>query len=729
MAAAALLLLLSGTTLPVQEPWPVPRLMGPVELDGRSDEAAWQMVPSLGFTMLQPAAGGPPSDPAELRLAYDERYLYAAGRFQVADPAEIRAGSLTRDRLGADDVFRLLLDTYDDEANAVVFATTPAGIQVDYSIGDDGVTVNESWNSFWDVAVARDRIGWYAELRIPLSSLRFAAGDSGARMGLIASRFSARRNELATIPALSPRHANAERRPSLARTLWFAELRSRAPLYLSPYALAGGNRTAGPAPGLAHDRSTTLELGGDLKYGLGTGFTLDLTANTDFAQVEADDEQVNLSRFSLFFPEKRQFFQERAALFAVATGRFLDGSLFFHSRRVGLADGGRPLRIYGGGRLVGRAGGWDLGLLEAQVESAEGGGSENLGVARVRRRLLNRESAVGAIVTTRMSGARPDNVAYALDARLRVLADDYLTAQWGHALTEDAASAPARAGMARVSWERPGTFTSQGLAYVAGVKWSGPGFDPSLGFQPRRDFTHVFLNARYGVYPSGGWVRVVQPSAVASEYRRNRDGAVESRFAALFLNYELTSGVNGWLGWNHSAERLVAPLALDAEVAIPAGSHRFDSFEAVVQPPLGSELRLGASLEAGSFYDGTRVTLGLSPSWTVSPHLEVELSWSANRIRFPDRGVRFDTDLLRLRLQAALDTRFSAGGFVQYNSAADLAIGNLRLRYRFGEGRDLYLVYNERLNTERETGAEAAPLLPLSQERTVLLKYTHTFAR
>ncbi len=727
LASPASLPLAAQAAGPVQ----IARAAGDVVLDGRADEPAWSGIAPHRFTMLQPTAGLAPTDPAELRLAYDDRYLYVAGTFLVARATDIRASSLTRDRLSSDDVFRILLDTYDDNENGLVFAVTPAGTQVDYTVADDGAETNESWNTHWDAATARDERGWYAELRIPLSSLRFQVTDSGTAMGVIATRYTARRNELVTFPALSPRFANAAQRPSLARSIVLPGLRSRRPLYLSPYALAGGSRLAELDPGAGafdHERSTTLELGGDVKYGLAENLVLDLTANTDFAQVEADDEQINLTRFSLFFPEKRQFFLERSALFGVPTGTFVDGSLFFHSRRLGLSDMGRPLRIYGGARMSGRTGEWDVGALDLQTETADRSSSENLGVMRVRRRIVDQQSTAGAIATTRM-GAGSRRLDYALDARLRAFGDDYLLAQWGQSTGDGLSERPGHGGMARLAWERPGTLSSQGLAYVVGLKWSGPEFDPSLGFQPRRDFTHTFANARFGFYPARSAWRVVQPSLVGSQYRSNRDGSVESGFVAAFLNYELRSGVNGWVGWNHSAERLVVSLELGEDAAVPPGLYRFDALEAVVNPPVGSDFRIGAQLEVGSFYDGRKVTFGVSPSWTVSEHLELSLGYVGNRIRFRERGVEFDTDLVQLRVQAAADAKLSAGGFVQYNRAADAVVANARVRYRFAEGRDLWLVYNERLNTDRDRGLPLSPELPTSQERTLLLKYTHTMVR
>jgi hypothetical protein len=387
------------------------------------------------------------------------------------------------------------------------------------------------------------------------------------------------------------------------------------------------------------------------------------------------------------------------------------------------------VRIYGGARLVGRVGGWDLGTLDMHTATAQRSGTENLGVFRLRRQVFNGQSTVGVITTTRVGGER-NNVAYGLDSRVRAVADEYLTLQWTQSFLEGLQPDGMNNGLARIEWERPGTLTSQGLAYVARLKWSGRDFNPGLGFQPRRDFTHLNLNVRHGwLFGGRNPFRVVQPSVALNSFRRNSDGAVESGFFGAFLNYDMKSGVNGWVGWNHYVELLATPLQLGADAEVPSGRYSYDTFEWSLAPPTGSNLRIGFSGEVGTFYDGTQLTFAVTPAWTVSEHLEFGLEYRPSRIRFSDRSQQFDADIMRLRVQAALDTKFSGSTFVQYNRAANAVVGNLRLRYRFAEGRDLYLVYNERLNTDRDRLVPDSPLFPLSQERTVLVKYTYTFAR
>ena len=704
----------------------VARLTAPISLDGRSDEPAWQAIPPIVPVVAQPTFGSPPTRRTEFRFAYDDEFFYASARMWLREPGELRGNSLQRDRLGSDDVFRVILDSFNDNENGLGFATTPTGVRADFSVAYDGQSVNYDWNTFWDAAVARTDSAWFAELRIPLSSLRYQVVDGGVVMGVLAMRSSAVGNEVVTWPEAHPRFANATTRPSLARKVALRDIRSRRPLYVLPYVLGGGTTraeldAAGDAWGTR--RSNVTELGGDVKAGLTSNLTLDLTVNTDFAQAEVDDQQVNLSRFGLFFPEKRQFFLERASVFELGTGGFGDPSRLFHSRQIGLTDDGRPVGILGGARIVGRVGGWDLAALDMHTESDGSRRAENFGVLRLRRQVLNPRSTVGGIVTSRVSEGGARNHVYGTDAVLSVRDNDYVTLQWAQTFDDDRPSAGMRAGMARGVWERR---SSQGLVYRLGAKWSGPDHDPALGFQQRRDFTHVDANLRYGWYfGEGTRFQSFQPSLLMYGFMRNGDGVVESAQATGFLNFGLKSGIGGNLNGSVSSEALERPLTLAPGVVVPAGRHTWAATQLSVGARPGDRFRTGYYAGTGQFYDGRRVVAGITPTATISPNLEISGEYSLQRIRFPARGQSLSADIARVRVHTALDTHLSATVFVQYNQAADAVVSNARVRVHLAEGRDLFLVYNDRLNTER--GIEPAPL-PLSQERTLLAKLVYAFS-
>jgi hypothetical protein len=719
-----------ASTAPAQRteappPLRLPRLSSPVTLDGYSNESAWAGVQPIVPVMFQPTYQGTPSQRTEFRLAYDDNYLYASARLYVRSPDDIRGNSLHRDVDGADDTFMMLIDSFNDNENGFGFATTPSGVRIDYAIGSDGQSFNAAWNTFWDVATSRADSGWFAEMRIPFSSLRFQSVDGRVTMGVRLLRGAVALNERFSYPPSPPQLSNAPNRLSLAQKIELEGIEPRRPLYVTPYVLGGTARQARLEDGAvaySHRSTTTREMGADLKFGLSSNLTLDATVNTDFAQSEADDQQVNLSRFSLFFPEKRQFFLERASIFEMNTGGFGDASRLFHSRQIGLTAAGTPIGILGGARLVGRVGRWDVGVLNMQTEKAGNVPSENFGVARVRRNVLNPGSTIGGIFTSRVNVDGRHNYTYGTDALLRVLPNDYLTVQWAQTFDDANRSAGADNAMARFLWERR---ADKGLVYRLGAKWSGPDHRPALGFQPRTDYRQFETNLRYGWFPGSRTVfQSIQPSLLAVNFVRNRDGVSESSSVTQFLNYAFKSGYFGNVNANVSSELLPSALTLAPGVVVPAGRHTYATGSAFVGTPIGNRLRANIGATAGEIYDGTRWALSVGPSFTVSRHVTVQAEYNANRLQFRSRGQSLEADIARLRLQAALSTRLSFSGFTQYNRANDVLASNVRLRVHLSEGRDLFIVYNEQLNTDREG---IMPVLPVSQDRTLLVKLTYTF--
>ena len=703
----------------------IARASGPIDLDGRAEDAAWRAVPTVRLIQYTPTEGAAPSDSSEVRLLHDDKYLYASARMFVAEGSSIRPGLFARDQLGPEDHFMLILDSSGDERTGLVFSINPAGGLTDYSIGDDGQAVDANWNGFWDGVATRDAAGWTAELRIPLSTLRFQPTAEGVVMGLIVHRRTTARNEFATFPRLSSSFANALFRPSIAQKIQLLGIKARSPAYLTPYVLGGVNSAATLEPqSAAWGRQTdgTREIGADLKLGLTSNLTLDLTVNTDFAQVEADNQQVNLTRFSLFFPEKRQFFLERSDIFQIGTADF-GPSRLFHSRRIGLAPDGSPLRIHGGARVAGRIGSFEVGALSMQTGTPDGSGSENDAVVRLRRGILGSGSYLGAMVTSRLPTDGGFNVLYAADAVVRPFGNDYLTAVWAQSFDDARPDAGTDAGLARINWARR---SQRGLVYNLSLTWQGKDFEPGLGFLQRRDVTTAFANVRYGWFPgSRTIIQNVTPSLVLSASRRNATGLDESRVANLYLNFAFKSGVGGYLLGSRSYENLDRPVTF-GPAAVAVGHYHFDQFGGYVSTSGRSRLSAGLNGTVGQFYDGTIASVGLSPTWNASAHFQGGVDLVYNRIRFSDRDQTFAAHQVRVRAAYSHDSRLSVAAFVQYSRAADAVAANIRARYRFAEGRDLWLVYNDLLDTDR-TPLATVPRGPLSLSRTLAVKYTHTF--
>jgi len=478
----------------------LPRLDEPIQLDGLSNEPAWEAVTPWLPTQYEPDNGAPPTERTEFLVAYDDDYIYFALRAYDSDQHGIRSNTLYRDRLSGDDHFEILLDTFNDNETAVLFTTTPGGIRKDAAISNDasgggiasGGWINGDFNTFWDVETVVNEAGWFAEIRVPFSSLRFQQDNGSVVMGITLQRKVARKTERLVYPPV-PSIANwAFLKPSLAQKIVLQGIHPQKPLYITPYGLSGLGQTFGlneAGTGYPREDDAKGELGADLKYGLTNNLTLDLSLNTDFAQVEADDQQVNLTRFSLFFPEKRQFFQERAGVFDFRTGGL---SRLFHSRRIGLTDDGEPVRLLGGARLVGRTGPWDVGLLDMQTADSQTLPSENFGVLRVRRQVFNAYSYTGAMATSRIGADGSYNFAYGLDGVIRLAGDDYMTLQWAQSFDHEQIKADALDGL------NSGRFTFEmerrrrrGWGYDTIVAWAGRRYDPGIGFTQRNHFTFL----------------------------------------------------------------------------------------------------------------------------------------------------------------------------------------------------------------------------------------------
>lgn len=700
----------------------LPRLSEPVRVDGVMSDAAWARIEPLPLTMYRPTYRGTPSERTEIRVAYDDQYLYAGAWMFDSRPDQIRINSLYRDRWSGDDTFALFVDPFNDNETGLWFMTNPAGIRLDQGMTGDARNYNADWNAPWDVATSVTDQGWFAELRIPFAVLGFQARDGKVVMGLSVTRLLARVNERMTWPAIDPRYEF--RASSVMQDVSLSEVTPRRPVYLAPYVLTGVDRTTSlPAggSGWVGDRNFVNEAGADLRYGVSDNFHLDLSVNTDFAQVEADDEQVNLTRFPLFFPEKRQFFQERAGLFEFDFGA---GGRLFHSRQIGLAPDRAPVRMLGGARVVARSGEWDIAALDVQTASRDALPGENLGAMRVKRRILNPFSWAGAMVTSRLAEGGGHNLATGLDTYLRIFGEDYLTVRAASTF-DDAGSETSLLDQSQVyaQWQRR---ANRGLFYFAQFHRVGADYRPDLGFLPRQDFTRVSLFGEYHAMPERGRLRNHGPGAIANLFWRNSDGQLETYYLAYWWRYGFRSGASGWIEVIHHLEDEETGFPLGKGVGIEPGEHKFTELWFNYSPPTGPLLRTAVDARVGGFYDGWRAALRLDPSWNISRHLELGGSYEFNRIRFPDRGTGLDTHLARLRVGVAANTRLSATALVQLNDVSERLGVNLRVRYNFREGSDLWLVYDEGFHTDRD-GDGTVPRLPLSDARVLRLKLTHTF--
>ena len=716
-----------------QAPRAVDRLDLEIDLDGLPFEEAWNGVKELKPVQYEPINGAEPSENTSFLVAYTDEYLYLALRAFDSDPEGVRGNSLYRDRLSGDDHFEVLIDTFNDNETAVLFTTTPEGIRKDAAIFNDasgggirsGGWINGDFNTFWDVETVVNEQGWFAEMRIPFSSLSFEPDEKGrVTFGFNFQRKVARKTERLVYPAVA-RVANwAFLKPSLAEKMTLEGITPKRPAYLTPYLRTGLERSTflnSSGTDYEVDNAFKPEVGFDIKYNLTNNISLDGTVNTDFAQAEADNQQINLTRFSLFFPEKRQFFQERAGIFDFRTGGL---SRLFHSRRIGLAEDGTPQRILGGARIVGRTGLTDFGVIQMQTAKSGDLQSENFGVYRLRRQVWNPYSYVGAMMTSRIGTDESRNLAYGLDAVVRLRGDDYLTFQWAQTFDERDLNVDFL-DRTRYTLELARR-RSQKLGYSAVIASAGSAYNPGLGFTQRNAFTLLNGDLNYTWLMDATSSFISQSlSFQAQTYLRHGDGSVESGLYGPTWRWTSKSGSGGRLYTHLQVESVRNAFSLDEEVNVLADDYTFLVAGAERVFSHTDLVQFNFAVQGGTFYDGWQSTAILSPLWYVSPHLNLSAYYQFSKVEFPDRDQGFNAHLLRMIVRTALNTKLSVNSLLQFSSASDYLSANVRFRYNFREGNDLWLVWNHGLNSNRQ---RLIPMLPLNDTSTLLLKYTHTFA-
>ena len=717
--------------------FPVARAMrvedGP-ELDGAVlNDSVWDDVPlTTGFRQTTPDEGQMASERTEVRLVYDDDTLYVGVICYVGDPSTIIVSDSRRDTpLDETDSFQIIFDTYLDKQNGFVFGTNPAGLEYDGQVTNEGQGTgrfggggggggrpgtqqrgsgggfNLNWDGVWQVRSQTTDVGWSAEFAIPFRTLRYPSGDVQT-WGVNFQRNIRNRNETVYWAAL-PRQYNINRL-SLAGELQGIQVPAQRNLKLTPYVL-------GEAVRRQSDTETTAlgDVGADLKYSVTPSLTMDLTYNTDFAQVEVDEEQVNLDRFNLFFPEKRPFFLENAGLFSVG----LPGQVeVFFSRRIGIGDGGEQIPILGGGRLSGKIGNnTNIGFLNMQTQSVSASGipSNNFTVARIRQDFANR-SNVGAMFVNRgatgdLAGDSDSNRSYALDGRLGIGQAGLLS---GFVADTDT---PGVTGDAH-AYGASSDYRTERLQLGLGFSEVGPEFNPEVGFYSRRGYRRMNARAFFTLRPDNGFgIHELRPHVTNFTIWNYDTGQQETQYTHIDNHIEWTNGYEIHTGVNLSKEGVLEPFDIFPDVTVPVGTYDHREAQLVLMTNQGAPISFEIRSVIGGFFGGDRVQAGPQVSMRVSESFNAQVSWDRNDISLPSGD--FVTNLGRVRVNYSFTTRMFVQALVQYNDRADLWSSNIRFALQSDANTGLFIVYNDTqgLGTARPTGAG----------RTLTLKYSQLF--
>ena len=699
------------------------RIGEPLRIDGRIDEAPYATVPPISdFIQMEPKGGEPATEKTEVWVFFDHDNVYVAMRVWESRPDLMVANEMRRDsgniRMG--DCIAFSFDTFHDGRNAFQFEVNPLGARV------DGQSTNErqfsaDWNPVWDLAVGRFAGGWTVEAAIPFKSLRYQPGAAQV-WGFNARRNSKWKNEisfLARIPA-----AFGIGRGSFAASLFPTLIGIDAPpgsknLEVKPYAVADLISDRAASPAIVNESGGHLGL--DVKYGVTQSLTVDFTYNTDFAQVEADEQQVNLTRFSLFFPEKREFFLENQGTFSfgasatgVANTPVGDTPLLFYSRRIGLNQG-QEAPILGGGRLTGRAGRFTIGAVDIGTKDTPkaGAAATTFSVLRLRRDILRR-SSVGVMATRRsvaQNGAG-SNDAYGVDGTFAFFANWSVNTYWAKTRT---AGLSGKDTSYRTQMEYAGDRYGVQLDRLV----VGDSFNPEVGFVRRGNIRESIGQVRFSPRPKR--ITSVRKFSGIGTYTYIQDGAglLQTRIADGEFAIELQNSDRFSVGLLDDFERLAQPFAVTPTARIPVGGYDFAT--ARVGYAFGQQRPVSGSflVEHGAFYNGNRTSAGFSKTRVnLTARFSLEPNISFNWIDLPTGS--FTTNLVGSRVTYTATPLMFASALVQYNSTTRRISANARLRWEYRPGSELFVVYNE----ERDTLVQGIPDL---QTRAFIVKVNRLF--
>jgi hypothetical protein len=681
------------------------RTTTPIVLDGRLDEAAWELAePATDFIGVQPYHGQPATEQTEIRLLYDADNLYIGAICYDSDPSGIRINTLQQDFTSNNtDLVAFVLDTLHDRQSGFSFWVNPAGARRETQIDQDGEWTDAEWEGVWNAQTSITDAGWIAEVVIPFKTLRFSSAGR-QEWGFNAVRRTRRTNEDSTWAPL-PLRINSITRISWAGTLAGLDgVRQGRNLKIKPFAIASAIQ---PGPGRGRDFEGDAGL--DIKYGITPRLTLDATYRTDFSQVEADEEQVNLTRFNLFFPEKREFFLENQGLFEVAATPGDPANVIpFFSRRIGLSASGTPIPMLGGARMSGRAGGYDLGVVAMKTQKDDGLPSDNFVVGRIRRSLVN-TSTIGAIFTSRDSTVANDfNRLVGVDTRLRFF--DRRLDVVGYLMGTDSAGsrAPAQSRLLGAAWR------DDRLTWAAQYEKVDPDFDPQVGFVRRTAMTHVDTEATWQQRTQSSWLRHYFFQGGADHYA-DPNGDVETRLQNVGVGVELQNGAQVEVGAQNTFDRLVEPFAIRPTVVLPIGDYEYLRYTLNANSDLSRAVSGTVSASAGEFWDGTSRSISGSVNLRPSHHLNVAATLNRNTAQLPSGD--FSTTVVGARVFVGFNSNTFLSSFLQYNATTNQFSANTRFNLIHRPLSDLFVVYNER----RDTATDGLI------DRALVVKFTNLF--
>lgn len=685
-----------------------------IEVDGELSESDWQKaIPIRQFTQYEPYEGAQMTEPTEVRILYDDRHIYFGFVCSESEPSKIVANKMRRDAMLYDnDTVFVMLDTYNDRRSGFFFRVNPLGAKEDVAIMDSGDSRNENWNAVWDSRAKINGDNWTTEIAIPFSQLRFK-DEEAVTWGLNLGRSIQKNQEEGTwapVPAAYTYLARY-RTTQLGSLTGLSGISQRRNIEFLPYFLPGVARTK--EDGIV----SVFDLGGDVKVSVTSNLTADLTVNTDFAQVEADREETNLTRFSLFFPEKRQFFLEGAGLFDFGIPRTSYNAppplLLFYSRRIGIEEG-HAIPIMAGGKVTGKVGGFGVGILNVLTDNYSADATEsadavdvdrrNYSVLRIKRDLFT-GSSVGMIAINKQ-GLDTHNRAAGVDFIYRPTGEINLRGLWARTFEPSAISGSASPGNSILSNEPPmanpnalyfgGNWQSSLARVNASYTDIGEDFNPEVGYVYRTGSRWFRGEARATPYLNWSVFRRLW-TGPEIDFILDSDNELETRTFMWSTWLELATQGFGGLRVSRNYENLTDDFEIREGIIIPRGRYSYNNYNLMLNAQ-GQVFNGRFGFNIGDFYNGTRRGFDLRFDIRFSGRLNLEPRYEFNRVTLPEGS--FDTNIFGGRVIYSFSTDLFAKLFVQWNSDRNLVTTNFLVNYIYQPGSDFYFVFNQTYGTD-----------------------------
>ena len=659
-------------------------------IDGVLDDAVWRDAAMMdSFTQQEPTDGAPATERTEVRVLYDAEHLFIGVHAFDSDPAAVIATEMRRDspRLLEEDNFQIILDTFRDSRSGYMFVTNPLGAKLEQQVFEEGAgnlrggaaaNINRDWNGVWDAAAQRTPTGWTAEIVIPMVTVRSPTAEVQT-WGVNFMRNIRRKNEQVYWAPIPKPYTLT--RVSLAGTVsGMTGVTRGLDLRLKPFLVGGGRRDR---LGSAVTTRGLREVGLDAKYGLSSQLTVDATLNTDFAQAEVDEQQVNLTRFPLFFPEKRDFFLENSGQFTIGNqGNQRMADLFF-SRRIGLSQTGQPIPILGGARLTGKVARHNIAVMELQTGDAFGQPGENFVVARYSSDIGGRSRIGGLLVNKEAIDDARFNRTFAADALIAPTPSlsfhSFLARTATPGVADNQQAFHSRVSFQNSRWNTYGEYTDIEDNFNAEA-----GFVPRTGI--RRSTLHVERNPR-----PGGLIRVMEPM-LNIDYITDQDNRLITRRIHHMVGTRFQNGAYLNVVLNRWLEVLDEPFAIQRDVTIPTGTYRFYDWNFTFNTNPARRFYEQFTYSPQTFYDGTRHDVDLTLGVRATSRASAELTWQRNDVDLPWGA--FVVNLSILRLDYALSPRMTVRSLSQYNSSTRQFSTSIRYNFIYKPGSDLYIVYD-----------------------------------